>query len=138
MGNKKEMSLGEMGRQALASKKGILFEKHGDTWYADVDGHTMEENEMIGGADTFLDIMSKGKKAVYMDVSDCVYPKAKLILKRIDHDEYGATYQVLRYHHLPGGLLHEARIPELANRELWLCNVVHTFFGEHPEYISIL
>ena len=134
----KHMTLEERAKHALDRSKHILFYKEGSIWYADVDGHTKEENEMIEGADIFLDIVSNGENTVGFEVSDEIYPKAKFLLKRVAHDNYGATYQVLGNHPNAPALSASAYMLGIENEKLWLCNVVHTFFGEHPEYISIL
>ena len=42
-------------------------------WYADVPGHTLEENQMVSGSDTFLeeaDVLLGGKGEVTIRVSD--------------------------------------------------------------------
>ena len=44
-------------------------------------------------------------------------------LKLVAHDEIGGTYKV---ENLDG-----------FKEDVWLCNVVHFLFGEHPEYIFI-
>lgn len=133
-----EMSLEERSQYVLRTMKFIVFYKEDGTWYADVKGYTKEENEMIAGADVFLDIISGGKKTVGLEVSNKIYPKAKFLLKRVNHDDYGATYQILGSHPDAPALSGTAYDLGIVNEQLWLCNVVHTFFGEHPEYISIL
>ena len=116
----------------------ITFYKENSTWYADVKEHSKEENEMVAGADVFLDIVSNGNNTISFDVCDAIYPKAKYLFKRIAHDDYGATYQVLGKHKDAPGLSSAANLLGIENEQLWLCNVVHTVLGEHPEYISIM
>ena len=115
--------------------KSIDFYKEDGQWYADVPQHTKEENEMVFGADKFLDAVSllfcNGKNRITIFVSDNNRAQeskfiGKLIRKK--HDENGATYIVT------GEVVDELGV---SGFELWLCNVVHTVFGEHPESIYI-
>ena len=130
------MNLTEKGNRLLNISKTISFYKEDGIWYADVAGHSKEENEMVAGADVFLDKISQGKNFVLLRVVDDIYPKARILLYRINHDNGGATYIVLDNHSEAPALGGESF--KYAGMRLWLCNVVHTFFGEHPEYISII
>lgn len=112
--------------------KNISFYKENGQWYADVPEHTKEENEMVSGADTFLEEISKSlndSSVIKMRVSDNnEFGRflAKLILKK--HDDFGATYVVT------GSLADELGY---SGKQIWLCNVMHTVMGEHPESIYI-
>jgi len=131
------MTLEEKCKFILDNKtKTISFYKEKGMWYANVPEHTKEENEMVCGADIFLDFLSIGKKHVTLEVADDIYPKPSYLLQRIHHDDVGATYQILSHHHDAPGLAYCP--PEADGQKLWLCNVVHTVLGEHPEYISII
>lgn len=130
------MSLEERCSFALKGMKHIEFYKKDGVWYADVPEHSEEENEMVAGADVFLDKISDGCSSVGLDVFDKIYPKARILLKRTDHDDYGATYIILDNHRDAPALSGESQV--FAGHKLWLCNVTHTFLGEHPEYISII
>ena len=131
-----DATLEERCDYVLKNMKSIRFYKEDGQWYADVKGHSKEDNEMVAGADLVLDAMSAGRNSVYLNVSDKIYPKAKFLFHRVDHNQYGATYVVLENHPdapaLSGGFL------DLPQKKFWLCNVTHTFFGEHPEYISVI
>ena len=67
------------------------------------------------------------------------YPgwNAPLVFYRKVHDEAGATYTA-------DGLLFmdfiDNVMPSLAGNkpEIWLCNVTHDVFGEHPERVFVL
>lgn len=131
-----EKDLSKRCKYVLDNMKCVKFYREDGIWYADVEGHTKEENEMVAGADKFLDSVCNGKNSVFMNVSDKIYPKCKYLFQRIDHDANGATYVVLSHHPdapgLGGGFL------DVQQKKFWLCNVVHTVFGEHPEYISVI
>lgn len=119
-------------------EKTVRFFRLGSEWYADVAGHTLEDNEMVAGADTFLEEVDKrmgGRGEVFIRVADriCLSPSdeepflSKFIMKR--HDECGAEYL------LAGPL---ARQYDAEGFEIWICNVTHDVLGEHPQSIYIL
>lgn len=101
-------------------------------WYADVPGHTLEENEMVAGSDQFLDVVDRltgNDGEVVITVSDNNEPGsfiAKLIMK--SHDCAGATYI------LAGPM---AEKYDAVGFEMWICNVTHDVLGEHPVSIYI-
>lgn len=65
-------------------------------WYADIPNHTLEDNEMVAGSDTFLEEVNAlldGHGEVNITVSDDNPTNgfiAKLIMK--SHDDCGAEY----------------------------------------------
>ena len=100
------------------------FFKLNSRWYADVPGHTLEDNEMVCGADCLLEEISKflssPEVTLDLDIEPFDFPFATLI--QIEHDACGATYKV------------ESSL----NTDLvWICNVTHVVLGEHPERIYI-
>ena len=125
-------------------EKEIRFFKQDSKWYADVPNHSLEENEMVMGADIALDYISNGKEEVLLTVTD-EYPgyNAPLELTRKEHDDEGAYYTV-------SGLLFldfmiscsemSGNMPmrEEFKPEIWICNVTHDIFGEHPKNIYVL
>lgn len=115
-------------------KQSIRFFKLTDAadygWYADVPGHTLEENQMVSGSDDFLEEVAQGRNEVTITVSDSFDGEsfiAKLVMK--DHNKSGATYI------LTGPL---ARKREVEGFEIWICNVTHDVLGEHPKSIYII
>lgn len=119
-------------------EKTIRFFKFDSAWYADVAGHTLEDNEMVAGADTFLEEVDRhlgSRGEVFIKVADRISIScsenepflAKFIMKR--HDECGAEYL------LSGPL---ARQHDAEGFEIWICNVTHDVLGEHPQSIYIL
>ncbi len=102
----------------------LRFYKKNDRWYADVPGHTEEENEMVSGSDTFLNLYSKWTDEAIIEFTN-IPRAANTILIRDSHDEFGATYVVF------------SRQKRLDGLKLWICNVTHDVLGEHPEIIMI-
>ena len=100
--------------------------------YADVPNHTLEDNQMVCGSDSFLEevnIILGGRNEVFITLSDDNSAGkfiAKLIRKK--HDDCGADY------FLTGPL---AEHFNAVGFELWICNVTHDVLGEHPELIYI-
>ena len=101
--------------------KTIEFFKQDNLWYADVPNRTLDENEMVEGADTLLEFLADGHDRVALIVNTTATPKAFMHLKMIHHNECGATYCM-------------GSDPE---DTVWLCNVTHDVFDEHPENLYI-
>ena len=98
-------------------------------WFADVKGHTMAENRMVSGADTFLEKVSEGHKEIWLDISaEIVKPDYLYGFSLVSHDENGAEYQVI-------ASADEELVP-LGTR-VWICDVTHDVFGEHTNRIYI-
>lgn len=99
-------------------------------WYADVPNHTLAENEVVAGSDTFLeevDQKTDNDGEVHITCSDNNETDiflAKLLIK--NHNQFGATYILTG----PMAEKHDA-----VGNELWICNVTHDFLGEHPKSI---
>lgn len=66
---------------------------------------------------SFLIILQK----LYVTIDVSLEDEYLIRLKLVAHDEIGGTYQV---ENLDG-----------FNEDVWLCNVAHFLFGEHPEEI---
>lgn len=116
----------------------VRFFKQDNKWYADVPNHTLEENEMVMGADVALEALSNGKDEVFLTLSD-ENPgwNTPLVLTRKEHDDDGAYYGV-------SGVLLANFFAGMSDYgygskpEVWVCNVTHDVFGEHPEHIYLL
>jgi len=102
----------------------LTFEKWEDgRWFVvlpDYDGD-QEDLEMVDGADVFLDYLTEDGLYVTVDVSLEDTGDDAIILKLAAHDAIGGTYEV-------------ENLPEF-KYDVWLCNVVHFLFGEHPDMI---
>ncbi len=101
--------------------KTISFFKQDNLWYADVPNRTLEENEMVEGADVLLDFLSDNHDRITLTVSTTVLSTYLLHLKMIEHNSIGATYML-------------GNDPE---DTVWLCNVTHDMLEEHPEELYI-
>lgn len=100
------------------------FFKLNSRWYADIPGHTLDENEMVSGADSLLEEISRfinsPEVTLNLDVKPNDFPFATLTL--IEHDSEGGTYRVES---------------SLDTDVVWICNVAHDVLGEHPQKIYI-
>lgn len=99
----------------------IRFYKENGKWYADVPTMSKEDNEMVFGADIFLETISKGNSTLMIEFSIFNDENAIYSFNMIEHDEYGATYQN----------------KDNKDEKIWLCNVVHEVCIEHPGEIFI-
>lgn len=106
-------------------EKKLRFYKEEGRWYADVPEHTKEDNEMVFGSEDFLNVISKDKAEVTLTINT-EEPKGGYYIKfaLVNHDEDGGEYII------SGPLADE--IIEMGFT-VWICNVTHTVFGEHPE-----
>lgn len=119
-------------------QKKIRFFKQDNKWYADIPNHALEDNEMVMGADIALDFVSDGRQEVSITLTD-EHPgwSTPLAFHLREHDDDGAYYDV-------DGFLLMQFIEGTANTffgskpEIWICNVTHDVFGEHPEHIYLL
>ena len=104
----------------------LKFYKEAGRWYADVPGHTEEENEMVAGADELLNTILTITNSPLPEVNIRFTQdprEAKVILFLEDHDECGGYYFTFS----PEWSLHGLK--------LWICNVTHDVLGEHPDMI---
>ena len=101
----------------------LTFEKwENGKWYIqypEYDGD-QEDLEMIGNAAELLDEMTTDGLYVTLDVR-LEGNQYMHCLKLVKHDEIGGTYEVTDH--------------GCFDKDVWLCNVVHYLFGEHPEEI---
>lgn len=117
--------------------KTVRFYKEDNKWYADIPNHTMEENEMVMGSDMMLDALSGGTNQIIIKLTDEEYENPYLHFHMKSHDDEGAYYDI-------NGLIYEEYAPMLAElypgfeHEIWICNVTHDVFGEHPEDIYVI
>ena len=119
----------------------LRFFKQDKKWYADVPNHTLEENEMVMGSDTALDLLSDNKDEIVLTLSDEDDKHSILTMTMKEHDSEGAYYT------LSGFLYNKfldlfasdpSIVPFDITNEIWICNVTHDVFGSHPENIYLL
>ncbi len=104
------------------------FYKDSTGWYIDFPAFlemglgTKADLAMVSGADTMLDHLSKGASRVNLTFSNYELEHAKIDLKMVTKNQWGATYKT-----------NHDSIPQV-----WLCNVTKLFFnGAHPYRIFI-
>lgn len=104
-------------------EKVVRFYKAGNKWFADISDHTEEENEMVFGSDTLLDLLSPQGKNIFVRVSD-IEPESYLSkFEMFDHDpENGGIYWNSDDH----------------REQIYLCNVAHDIFCDHPAELYII
>lgn len=105
-------------------KTTVKFYKEDGNWYADIPNHTKEENEMVMGSDDALDFLSDGGDKIELTLSDEETFDFIVHFNRTEHDEDGAYYQACGNY--------DMLYP------IWICNVTHDVFGEHPKDIYLL
>ena len=124
-------------------EKIVRFFKQDGKWYADVPNHTLEENEMVMGADIALEYLAEERTELFITLTD-EYPgwNVPLELKRKDHDDEGAYYTVSGLLFMDFMITYSEKSGNMPlwggfKPEVWICNVTHDVFGEHPERIYI-
>ena len=119
----------------------LRFFKRDKKWYADVPNHTLEENEMIMGSDTALDLMSDNKDEIVLTLSDEDDEHSILTMTMKEHDSEGAYYTLSGFLYnkfLDLFDLDSSTLPSDITNEIWICNVTHDVFGSHPKNIYLL
>ena len=119
----------------------LRFFKRDKKWYADVPNHTLEENEMIMGSDTALDLMSDNKDEIVLTLSDEDDERSILTMTMKEHDSEGAYYTLSGFLYNKFldlfALDSSTSLSDITN-EIWICNVTHDVFGCHPKNIYLL
>lgn len=104
----------------------LQFYREENKWYVSVPTWigSKDELEMVCGADTMLDILSKGEESVWLELSPEKITDHKAELHLQDIDESGGYYD-LWYG------------DDKMEFDVWLCNVTLFVFGKFPEKIFI-
>ena len=118
-------------------EKTVRFFKQDNKWYADIPNHTLEDNEMVMGADIALEYLAEGKAELNITLTD-ERPdwNAPLELTRKEHDDEGAYYDVSGILFMDFMITYGSEFIGM-RPQVWICNVTHDVFGEHPEHIYI-
>ncbi len=96
----------------------LRFVKLSNRWFVDVPLVGMiEDLEMVGGSDLFLDYISNNKKDMSIEIDTEEMPDS-VKLSKVREDEFGAFYKIYTYEY---------------KGELWLCNVTKYLFNEFPD-----
>ena len=117
--------------------KELRFFKQDGKWYADVPNHDLADNEMVFGADAILESLAIDKDEVKIILSDSMVSDYLLRLVQTEHDNDGAWYEFNGplYAAVMAGMI---EFGDLSENKIWICNVTHDVFGEHPKEIYIL
>lgn len=110
----------------------LEFYKKNNKWYANIPYIPEDLNEMVLGSDRLLEELSSGKPVVKLDIT-LDEPKQYLIKMSIsEHDNEGAWYDLMgpKYNQIMG------EIDDMFT-QIWICNVTHEVFGEHPDVMYI-
>ena len=119
----------------------LRFFKKDNKWYADVPNHTLDENEMVMGADTVLDLIADNKNEVILTLSDEDNKHSMLTMTIKEHDSEGAYYTISGFLYnkfLDLFNLDSSSVSFDITNEVWVCNVTHDVFGNHPNNIYVL
>ena len=106
-------------------QKEIRFFKKDRKWYADIPGHSLEENEMVAGADVALEIISMYRPEITLTIATENPDKFLMHLVKEKEDELGCTYKIVK------------SSVEFPWDPVWLCGVTLDVFGAFPEDIYI-
>ena len=107
-------------------KTTVRFFKQNRKWYADIPNHTLEENEMVCGADELLDyICFHILKEITLEITTEQISNFLVHLIKKEQDEFGCTYKV------------DGNPFMQLSDEIWICNVTLDVFGEFPEHLYI-
>lgn len=114
----------------LQTKRSFEFERlENGRWYVvfpEYEGD-QEDLEMVEGADKMLDALTTDGMYVSLTISEERPEDDNYFIFEMEaHDDCGGFYNVLGCEQFKG--------------TIWLCNVVHEFYEDHPEtlYVSLV
>jgi len=121
----------------------VRFFKQDGKWYADVPQHSLEDNEMVMGAECMLEMLRNNrptpKDELHLTFTDRPGEGDNVLLHLVlvEHDSEGGWYS------FDGPLHHQIMMYMIqeyneAPEKVWICNVTHDIFGEHPIHIYLL
>ena len=119
----------------------LRFFKQDNKWYADVPNHTLDENEMVMGSDTVLDLIADNKDEVILTLSDEDDKHSMLTMTIKEHDSEGAYYTISGFLYnkfLDLFDLDSSSVSFDITNEIWVCNVTHDVFDTYPNNIYVL
>ena len=108
-------------------KRFEFYKNEDNRWYVDLPDWTgsIDELEMVCGADTLLDIISQGDNKAVVYWSEQEIEHYKYSLTKLREEEFdGATYLV------------EGN--NITSFEVWLCGVTKWVFGYYPTKLFLL
>ena len=119
----------------------LRFFKQDNKWYADVPNHILDENEMVMGSDTVLDLIADNKDEVILTLSGEDDKHSMLTMTIKEHDSEGAYYTISGFLYnkfLDLFDLNSSSVSFDITNEVWVCNVTQDVFGTHPNNIYVL
>ena len=111
----------------IKKQKTMKFFRFRGGWFADVKGKGLCANQMVAGADLFLEAISKTKPIILADIRTTWVHHAQYKFVLTNHDANGGTYNVYQLKRDKAIFLGTA----------WLCNVTHLAMGEHAKRFYI-
>ena len=131
-------------------KKLIRFFKENNRWYVDIPNHSLDDNEMVMGSDTMLELLATSMfctnpNEVNIELIDEKLEGVQLLtLTRIEHDEDGAYYKVsgILYREYVDMLTSETDINEIETVQTALLNtprqkVIHESNRAYPFSVEV-
>ena len=118
-------------------------------WYSDIPGVPKEANEMVLGTEFVLDDMADGRKELILTLTTEEPKQYQLKMSIKEHDDEGAWYNIMGpfFNQMMGKMYSQVDETKLSEgdkdmwreafNEVWICNMTHIVFGEHPEYIYV-
>jgi hypothetical protein len=105
-----------------------FYKNEDNEWYIDLPGWTgsIDDLEMVQGADSMLDIVSENTNECFLEMSDQSFDGAevlKLERARIESLGGGGDYILEKYQ------------LETINHKIWLCEVTRHVFNRLPDKI---
>ncbi len=102
----------------------LTFIKENNNWYIDLPNWTGSKSalQMVSGADTLLDVMSKGKNCIDLLVSNEDFDGAS-VLKKVRKCWFNGSDYILETYDV------------LNNHKVWLCDVTKYVIGYFPDKI---
>ena len=107
-------------------QKEIRFFRQDNKWYADIPEHSLEESEMVAGADVALEIISMYRNEITLSITTDNPDKFLMHLVKDKEDELGCTYKIVK------------SSVEFPWDPVWLCGVTLDVFGNFPKDIYIV
>lgn len=105
--------------------KELTFKKLSNRWFIDIPYEgSIEDLEMVAGADKLLDAISYNNDTIKVKVYDKLIANA-ISCTKIDETDFGATYMIDAWDNMDCNY----------SGTIWLCNVTKIVLGEFPENI---
>ena len=118
----------------------LRFFKQDNKWYADIPNHTLDENEMVMGADTVLDLIADNKDEVILTLSDEDNKHSMLTMTIKEYDSEGAYYTISGFLYnkfLDLFDLDSSSVSFDITNEVWVCNVTHDVYPNNIYVLSV-